>query len=58
MAHLERSGRSCREALMDGQLVEFTEEELKEADHEMVRYRRQARVEGAHPDVGLLAVSM
>ena len=42
---------------MEGQLVELTEEELKEADLEMVRYRRQARVEGAYPDVGLLAVS-
>ena len=38
---------------MEGQLVE-----LKEADLEMVWYRRQARVEGAYPDVGLLAVSM
>ena len=38
---------------MEGQLVELTEEEeVKEADLEMVRYRRQARVEGAHPDVG------
>ena len=43
---------------MEGQLVELTEEELKEADHEVVRYRRQARVEGAYAHVGLLAVSM
>ena len=58
MAHLERGARSCREALMEGQLAELTEEELREADHELVRYRRQARVEGAYPDVGLLAVSV
>ena len=43
---------------MEGQLVELTEEERKEADHEVVRYRRQAPVEGAYPDVGLLALSM
>ena len=43
---------------MEDQLVEPMEEELKEADHEMVAYRRQARVEGAYPDVGFLAVSM
>ena len=58
MAHLEKGARGCREALIEGQLVELTEEELKEADLEMVQYRRQARVEGAHPDVRLLAVSM
>ena len=58
MAHLERGARSCREALMEGQLAELTKEELREADHELVRYRRQARVEGAYPDVGLLAVSV
>ena len=34
LAHLERGARGCREA------------ELNEADLEMVRYRRQARVEG------------
>ena len=38
-------------------IVELMEEELKEADHEMVRYRRQARVDGSYPDVGLLAVA-
>ena len=37
--------------------MDLTEEELKDADHELVRYRRQARVEGAYPDVGLLAVA-
>ena len=39
--------RSCREAVMEGQLAEITEEELREADHDLVRCRRQARVEGA-----------
>ena len=43
---------------MEGQLVELTKGVLKEADLDMVRYRRQARVEEAYPDVGLLAVSM
>ena len=42
---------------MRGHIVDFTEEELKDADHQLVRFRRQARVEGAHPDVGLLAVA-
>ena len=42
---------------MEGQL-ELTEEEVKEEDLEMVQYRRQARVEGAYPDVGPLAVPM
>ena len=36
---------------MEDMLVELTEEELKESDLEMVRYCRQARAEGAHPDV-------
>ena len=44
---------------MGGQLVVLKEEEeLKEADLEMVRYRRQARVEGSYFDVGLPAESM
>ena len=42
---------------MKGLLPELTEEELREADQELVRYRRQARSEGVYPDVGLLAVS-
>ena len=32
---------------MDGQLVELTEEELKEADHEMVRGTADRRVCGS-----------
>ena len=43
MAHLETGARSCREALMNGLLLELTEEELRETDQELVRYRRQAR---------------
>ena len=39
MAQLEKGAKSCREALMP----ELTEEELREADQELVRYRRQAR---------------
>ena len=42
--------------LMKGLLPELTEEELIEADQELVRYRRQARSEGVYPDVGLLPV--
>ena len=56
MAHLEKGARNCREALMKGLLPELTEEELREADQELVRYRRQARSEGVDPDIGLLAV--
>ena len=43
---------------MEGQLAELTEDELRVAVHELVRYRRQARIEGAYPDVGLLVVSV
>ena len=47
MAHLEKGARNCREALMKGLLPELTEEEeLREADQELVRYLRQARSEG------------
>ena len=46
MAHLEKGARNCREALMKGLLPELLEEELREADQELVRYRRQARSEG------------
>ena len=42
MAHVEKGAKSCREALMRGLLLELTEEELREADQELVRYRRQA----------------
>ena len=55
-------GKECERLqgdLMGGQLVVLKEEEeLKEADLEMVRYRRQARVEGDYFDVGLPAESM
>ena len=51
MAHLEKGVRSCREALLEGHLVELTEEEVKDADRELARYRWQACVEGAYPDV-------
>ena len=57
MAHLEKGARSCREALMKGLLPELTEEELREADQELVRYRRQTRSEGVYTDAGILAVS-
>ena len=57
VAHLEKGAKSCREALMKGLLPELTEEELREASQELVRYRRQARSEGVSPDVGPLAVS-
>ena len=42
---------------MKGLLPEVKEEELREADQELVRHRRQARSEGVYPDAGLLAVS-
>ena len=56
-------GKECERLqgdFMGGLLVVLKEEEeeLKEADLEMVRYRRQARVEGAYFDVGLPAESM
>ena len=57
MAHLEKGARNCREALMKVLLPELTEEELREADQELVRYRRQARSEGVYLDIGLLAVA-
>ena len=44
------SGKGCEELQggpsVKGHVVELTEEELKDVDHELVRYRRQARVEG------------
>ena len=51
-------GERCeelQEGVDKGLLSELTQEELREADQELVRYRRQARSEGVYPDIGLLA---
>ena len=53
-------GEGCEElqgGVDEGSAAGLTEEELREADQELVRYHRQARFEGVYPDVGLLAVS-
>ena len=56
MAHLEKGARSCMEALMPLGGARGGGAQRR-GSCELVRYRRQARVEGAYPDVGLLAVA-